>query len=321
MKSTGHFTGAQAAPRFANKSGQRLEGVYGLLMEAITSIQKHNAFRFAAALAFYTVVSLAPLVIVVVGVMGLFFGETAARERLVQELGALVGSEGAAAVSLVLQNAQDQPTSIVATLVGIGAFFVALVGVYFELQAALNTTWGVAPKPDQSFLTTLRKMFLSFALMGVFGLLMLVSLAIGTVLSAVDQVLVNWQPELVLLWKTLNFLVSLGIALLVFALVFKFIPDVQISFSDVWVGAAITTVLFSVGRFLIGLYLGQSAVTSSYGAAGSIIVLLLWIYYTSLILFFGAELTRVYADRFGSKIRPAPDAVPLSPAQETATPA
>lgn len=304
---------SQTAPAPGKQAPNTFRKFADLLKDAAVAWYAHNPFRYAAALAFYTVISLAPLVVVAVGVAGLVFGGAdAARDQLLAQLSDLVGDQGAAAVRIVLDNAQNQNAGIASTVIGVGAFLAAVVAVYFEIQAALNALWGIQPDPNQSLAKTLGKMFFSCGLIVVFGFLLLVSLVVSAALTAVDRSLMGWQPELVVLWQVINVLIGFGITLLLFALLFKYVPDADIAFRDVWVGAAATALLFTIGKVLIGLYLGQSGVASSYGAAGSIVVLLLWLYYSSLILFFGAELTQKYADRFGNRVRPAAGAAPIS---------
>jgi membrane protein len=284
------------------------------LKDAAISWYNHNAFRFGASLAFYTVVSLAPLVLITVSILGLVYDQNSARQQLEGQVHEMVGEQGGRAVSLVLRNApQRHATGIICTILGIIAFLGGFTGVFFELQSALNILWEIPPGPNQSFRASLKKMVFSLAVMGVIGFLLLVSLIVSAGLSAMDEYLNSWQPGFVLLWQAVNFLVTLAVITLLFALIFKYLPDAYIAWSDVWIGAFSTAVLFSIGRFAISEYLGHSGVASSYGAAGSIIVLLLWVYYSALILLFGAELTRVYANRFGAKV------VPLSTSAEVAT--
>lgn len=280
-----------------------------MIKEAGLSFYEHNAFRFGASLAYYTVVSLAPLIIIALSVASLIFERHTVQTMMLSEMRDMIGEEGAKGIQNVIQNAQQQ-SGILATVLGIIAFAVGYTAVFFELQTALNTLWGVKAQPQQNVTSAVRKYALAFALAGVIGFLLLVSLVVSTVLSALGQVLQNWQPELYILWNIVNFIFSFVVIFLLFAILFKYIPDVEIAWNDVWIGAAITTALFAIGKFLIGMYLGQSSISSSYGAAGSIVVILVWVYYSAQILFFGAELTQVYANRYGSRIVPSPHAVP-----------
>src|SRR5690606_5334067 len=186
-------------------------------------------------------------------------------------------------------------------------------GAFAQLQDSLNTIWEVKPKEGRGIKGMLRDRFLSFSMVLVIGFLLLVSLAISAVLSGIGKFLADLLPMPGAVMQALNFGISFAVTSLLFALIFKVLPDAEIRWRDVWVGAAVTALLFSVGRFLIGLYLGRSSVGSPYGAAGSLVVLLLWVYYSSQILFLGAEFTQVYTNRFGRKIRPKPNAEPLFP--------
>ncbi|MBD3562646.1 YihY/virulence factor BrkB family protein, partial [Planktothrix sp. FACHB-1355] len=184
--------------------------------------------------------------------------------------------------------------------------------VFGELQDALNTIWEVAPKPDLGVKGFIRKRFLSFAMVLVIGFLLLVSLIISAVLAGLNSYLSNLLPGIDFVWLLANFVISFGVTTLLFAMIYRFLPDVKIAWSDVWIGAAITSLLFSIGRFLLGMYLGNGSFGSTYGAAGSIVVILAWVYYAAQILFFGAEFTQVYARKYGSQIVPDKNAIPLT---------
>ncbi len=277
----------------------RAGAVWSLVRDAAVAWYGHDAFRHGAALAFYTVVSLAPLVLVTVSVVGLAFGPEGARQRLLAQVEDLVGADGAEAVRLVIEHAQSQSAGILNTAFGLVAFVLGYVAVFFELEAGLDAMLGSGPDPNRSTWAAVKKMLFSFALLAVFGFLLLVSLVTSAVLAAVHDVLMQWQPNLVLIWQAANFFLTLVIAVCLFALILKYIPDTPLRWRDVWVGAGLTALLFLVGKTLVGIYLGRSGVASSYGAAGSLIVLLLWLYYSAVIVFYGAELTRLYASRYG----------------------
>lgn len=281
----------------------------GLVVAAIELVKQagsgwinDNAFRFSASLAYYTVVSLAPLVVITVGVLGAIFG-AGGRDQFLGQVQGLVGEEGAQAVRLVLDNARSASAGIVASMLGVIAFFAGYLGVFFELQAGLNNMWRLSPRPNLGVAATIRKLLLSFGMLAVFGFLLLVSLFVTAGLAALNQAMTSWQPELLVLWQLVNIAVSFAAFTFMFAFIFKYVPDVRIDWNDVWIGAASTALLFMIGKEMIGLYLGKSGIASSYGAAGSVVVLLLWVYYSALILFFGAEITKEFAERFGSKIR------------------
>lgn len=276
--------------------------IAGMFKEAASDWVEDKATQQGAALAFYSVLSIAPLLIISVAAM--VFDEQAARGHLVSEMGGLVGSEGAEAAETMLDSADQPEQSTFAAVVGIVMLLFGASGVFGQLQDSLNTIWEVRPKPGGGVWQLIRSRFLSMGMVLGTGFLLLVSLVLSSAISGLGTYLQDRWPGMETLWHVLNFLVTMGVVTLLFALIFKYLPDAKIAWSDVWVGAILTAVLFAVGKLLIGLYLGKASVGSAYGAAGSLVVLLLWIYYSSLILFFGAELTQVYARRFGSRIMP-----------------
>lgn len=268
-------------------------------------------FPLAAALSYYTLFSLAPLLIIAIAVAGFAFGRDAAQNQVVAALQGVIGQESAQAVQGVVENASKQPkTGIVSAVVGVVALIFGAGGVVGQLQTSLNKLWGVTPKPGQGVWGFIRQRFLSFALVQGIGFLLLVSL----VVSAFVTGLTTWMGGLLggaeLIAHALDLLVSLVFITALFAMIYKFLPDVHIQWRDVWIGAAITLLLFTIGKFLIGLYIGCSAISSTYGAAGSLITVLLWVYYSSLIVFLGAELTQVYATEYGSGVAPTENAQP-----------
>ena len=212
----------------------------------------------------------------------------------------------------MVQSASAQPTvGVVATVISVIILLFGASGVFGQLQASLNRIWGVKPKPGRGVLGMIQDRLLSFGFTLVVGFLLLVSLLLTAGIALVADLAGGLMPASETLTQLLNFVLSLAIITLLFAMIFKFLPDAKIAWRDVWIGAFLTALLFTVGKFALGLYLGKSSVASSYGAAGSLIVLLLWVYYSSLILFFGAEFTQVYANRFGSRVAPADNAVPV----------
>lgn len=285
---------------------------FDLLKTAFKEWNEDNASRLSAALAYYTVFSISPLLIIALAIAGQFFDQNLARARLIAQLGDLVGQQGAGMIQTMLENASKPADSFVASLIGIVLLVLGASGVFGELQGALNTIWEVAPKPERGLLETVKTRFLSFTMVMGVGFLLLVSLIISTILSALDTFLANSAQPVLFMLQSINTVVSLGVITLIFALIFKFVPDVKMAWRDVWLGAFVTALLFVVGKFLIGLYLGSSSVTSTYGAAGSLVILLLWVYYSTQILFFGAEFTQVYTSRYGSRVRTAREAVPLT---------
>ena len=279
--------------------------VLGLLKDAGVEFWKDKAPRLGAAIAFYTALSLSPMLVVVIAIAGLAFGEEAARGEIAHQIRGLVGDEGATAVEAMLAN-RSKDDGVVATVVGLAMLLVGATGLFAQLQDALDTIWGVEPKPTESA-GTVREVVsvvwdrvVSFSLVCGVAFLLLVSLVFSTVLAALTGWMSAWMPESLTLVSVLNNAISLALTAVMFGLIFKVLPHVRLAWSDVWVGAAVTAGLFALGKFLIGLYLGRAAVGSAYGAAGSFVVLLVWVYYSTQILLLGAEVTYVYATRFGS---------------------
>lgn len=270
-----------------------------------------NASRLAAALAYYSLLSLAPLVVIVVAISGFFLGPESARGRVAGELGTIVGGPAAQGIQSVVQSAQSPSTGVVSTIVGVVTLFVGASGVFGELQSSLNTIWEVKAKPGNGILREIKTRFVSFTMVLGVAFLLLVSLILSTVLSTLGTQFSQALPGGEALWQVVNFVISLAVITLLFAFIFKYIPDAEVKWQDVWLGALVTAVLFTLGKFLLGLYLGKAAVGSAYGAAGSLIALVVWVYYAAQILFLGAEFTQVRARRRGSEIRPSKNAVPI----------
>jgi membrane protein len=283
-----------------------------LLKQTASEWMEDDAPSVGAALAYYTVFSLAPLMTIAIAIAGFFFGKEAAQGQVFDELRVLLGEEGGKAIEEMVQSASAQPTvGVVATVISVIILLFGASGVFGQLQASLNRIWGVKPKPGRGVLGMVQDRLLSFGFTLVVGFLLLVSLLLTAGIALVADLAGGLMPASETLAQLLNFVLSPAIITLLFAMIFKFLPDGKIAWRDVWIGAFLTALLFTVGRFALGLYLGKSSVASSYGAAGSLIVLLLWVYYSSQILFFGAEFTQVYANRFGSCVAPADNAVPV----------
>ena len=253
--------------------------------------------RLAAALSYYTVFSIAPLLIIATAIAGLIFGREAAQGQIVGQISGLVGKDGAEAIESLVQGASRQGSGLIATLVGFAILAVGASGVFGELQTSLNQIWGVKAKPGAGVLTLLRARFLSFSMVLGTGFLLLVSLVISAGLAAVGAYLsARWpQAEAAVHWLNLgiSFLVVAGL----FALIYRFLPDVRLGWRHVAIGACATAALFTLGKWLIGLYIGTTATGSTYGAVGSLVVLLIWIYYSSQVFFIGAEFTKAFAAR------------------------
>jgi membrane protein len=284
-----------------------------LLREIIHEWSEDKVPRLGAALAYYSIFSIAPLVLLTIAVAGMLFGQKAAEGAIVAEIGDTVGQPVATAIETMIQSASDPGSTILATLIGLVTLLFGASGVFGQLQDALNTIWKVAPKPGLGFWELLRSRFLSFTMVLGTGFLMLVSLLATAALAAVAAYFTPASlPGGVYLWQAVNWLLSFALATLLFALIYKILPDVQLAWKDVWTGAVVASLLFSIGKYLIGLYLGRGGVASAYGAAGSLVVILIWVYYSSQILLFGAELTRVLARRHGTHVAPSENAVSVT---------
>jgi membrane protein len=299
-------TGRAKAPR----RGSKVRDAWAVIKETASDWSEDDAARLAASLAYYTLLSIAPLIVLAVAIAGLVFGEDAARGQIASQIGALVGTQAAQAIEAIARNANAPETGVVSSLIGIVVLLFGASGVFGELQSSLNAIWEVEPKPGRGVLGIVKDRFFSFTMVVGVAFLLLVSLVLSAAVAALGSYLSGALPGGEALWTVLNLALSIAIVTLLFALVFKVVPDVEIRWRDVWVGAFVTALLFSLGKFLIGLYLGKSSFTSSYGAAGSVVALVVWVYYTSQIVFLGAEFTQVYARRFGSRIMPSEKAVP-----------
>lgn len=286
------------------KAPGRLKGAGLLLRDSAKEWSADGASHHAAALSFYTLFSLSPLLVVAIGVAGLLYGQEAAREGALQYLTRMMGPQASASVKTMLDHSLTRQGGMLATALGLLGVVLGASGVFGHLQAALNTLWKVKPGAGRGLKGVLRDRLLSFGLVVFVGVLLLGSLAAATALSAMGETLTRYLPFSSVTLQAFNFGVSLCLTALLFAVVFKALPDASMRWRDLWVGAFATAFLFSIGRFLIGMYLARGGVSSPYGAAGSLVLLLLWIYYSSQVLFFGAELTRMYAERFGAGVVP-----------------
>ncbi|HEX5042807.1 MAG TPA: YihY/virulence factor BrkB family protein [Candidatus Polarisedimenticolaceae bacterium] len=262
--------------------------------------------RLGAALAYYTAFSLAPLLLIGISIAGLVLGREAAAGRVQDELALLLGAQGAHTVQDMIANAWQPRTGRWSLVAGVALLLFGASGVFAQLQDALDTIWEVQPNPHRGIWGTIRDRFFSFVMVLGTGFLLLVSLLLSAAVGALTDRLGAIGPAV-------SLIASLFLATGLFAAIFKVVPDAEVRWRDVWVGATATAVLFAVGKELLGLYLGRSDVSSSYGAAGSVLVLLLWVYYAAQILFLGAEFTQVWANRFGGRVQPARGAVPLGP--------
>ncbi len=274
---------------------------FSLITETYRQWDLHRGPKMGAALSFYTVFSLAPLAILVLELVSLAVERTAARAEIVGQFRNFVGNQGAEMMEMILTKSAPEHTGLLGTLIGSVVLLVGASGVFGELQGSLNQIWGVSSKRHPIFVLVKERVF-SFAMVFVMGFLMLVSFLFSAVIAAAGAYLHARYPVLDGLWGWGNSLISLLVIALLFALIFRMVPDVELTWKDVWLGAVLTALLFESGKFVLGFYFGRSAVASSYGAAGSLVIILVWVFYSAQILFFGAEFTRLYALRFGSHV-------------------
>jgi membrane protein len=287
-----------------------------LLKDTVREWREDGANRLAAALAYYTTFSLAPLLVLIIAIAGLVGGREAAQTQTMAQVQDLLGADGREFVQGMIESASRPTTGLTATLIGAVTLLFGALGVFGELQNSLNTIWEVKPKPAKGFLDGVKrfiiKRLMSFTMVLGIGFLLLASLVVSAALSALGEYIGARWPLADFWLQLLNFVISFVVVTLLFAMIFKFLPEIKIAWKDVWLGAAVTSILFTLGKFLIGLYLGRSEVGNTFGAAGSLAIMLIWIYYSAQILFFGAEFTQVYANQYGSKIVPDPGMVKIT---------
>jgi len=282
----------------------RLKSIWLLLKDSAIAWDNDNIGQQGAALSFFTVLSLSPLLILVIVLSSFVFGQEAASGHLVSQIRGLVGIEGARFVQSLITNAYKSDSNVLAAIFSAVMLLVGASAVFISLRDSLNTIWRIQQKPMGIIRAFLRGRFLSFAMILGIGFLLLVSLILSAALAAMSDYLSNVFAILTGLVSLLDFIISfIGITVM-FALIFKFLPAAILKWKDVWVGAAVTSLLFSIGKLVIGLYLGNGAIGSTFGAASSLVIIMLWAYYSSQIILFGAEFTRLYAMRFGSNILP-----------------
>jgi len=292
--------------------------LYDLTRQTVKEFLADNAPRLGAAMAFYTALSLAPLLLAVIGIAGLVYGEAAARGEIAHQISDLIGKDQAEVVQGMLAKSASRSGGVLATVIGFATLIVGATGLFAELQGALDTVWNVKPDTKKSGIwATVKDRLLSFAMIGVMAFLLLVSLAFSAVVTGLGGAFERWLPYSSVWLQVANLAVSLLVTGLMFAMIFKVLPHARPAWSDVWVGAALTAVLFTVGKYLIGLYLGKASVGSAYGAAGSFVVLLVWVYYSTQILLLGAEFTQVYALRHGSGVQAVAGLTPADPSNPT----
>lgn len=283
---------------------------WAILKQTVLNFFQDDSISYASSIAFYTIFSLPAILIISLSIGATVYERDVVQKELINQVGRLIGKESAAGIEQILINAALDSTGTLAKIVGIATLIFSATTVFISLQTSLNKIWGIKPKPERGFVKYIIDRLLSLAMVISVGFLLLVSLIVDTALVVIQKgladVLAGWTLYVV---TTVNILISLALITLIFALMFKVLPDAKIKWKDVWVGSVITTAFFTLGKYLIGFYLGNSSVNSAYGAAGSLVVILIWVYYSTVIFLFGAELTSVYAEQTGSEIRPYTHAV------------
>lgn len=290
---------------------------YSLLKQTFQEWLQDKAPQLGAALAYYTVFSLAPLILVLLAVVGFIFRDdpAGAWNKLTQQMSYFLDASAMHVIQNIAQKASQTDKSTLATIIGIGLAIFGASGVFGQLQDALNTIWGVKAKPGLGIWGFLRNRFLSFAMVAGICFLLLVSLTIEALLKGFSHYMQSVLPGGLVIALAVYLIFDFAVVVLLLAMIFKFLPDVKVQWKDVWIGAVLTAILFGIGKWLLGLYLGSGAAGSAYGAASSLITLLLWVYYSSQILLFGAEFTQVYAKRAGRALKPSEYAVRLKTTQ------
>mgnify|MGYP006293290899 CR=1 FL=1 len=281
----------------------KAKGIFSYLKETFQNWQDDEAFRQSAVIAYYSIFSLPALIIIVVNVAGLVYGQAEVRGQITEQIGSTIGGEVAQQVKTMVSNASDQGNSTLAIIVGVATLLFGATGLFYQLQQSLNKVWDVEPKPSAGILKVVMDRALSLGIVLAIGFLLIISLVATAALSALSQWVQQQLSEvLVYVFYVANFVLSIGMVTLFFALIYKVLPDVQIPWRTVWIGAIVTAVLFTLGKFALGMYFGKTDPASTFGAAGSIILILLWVNYSGLIFLFGAEFTKVYAERNNHEI-------------------
>ena len=289
---------------------KRLKNFWALLKDTFGQWNEREPFNNSIIIAYYTIFSLPGLLVIIINVAGYFYDKQEVTRQITTQIEGMIGGDTASDVKSIIDRASQTKGTALASILGIATLLFGATGVFYQIQQILNKMWEVKPKPKQKILKLIRDRIFSFGLILAVGFLLLVSLVISAGLSALSEWASGYIPEsLQVLFKVLDFIVSLAVVTLLFASIYKFLPDAKISWRDVWIGAAMTSVLFVIAKFGLGLYFGKSDPGSTYGAAGSIILIMLWVSYAGMILLFGAEFTQVLANRYGKKVQPADTAV------------
>jgi len=283
---------------------------WSLLRETWLEFSDNNAFDKGAALAYYTIFALPPVLIIIISTIGSLFSREAVTGQIFREIRGLIGDAGALEVQTMVENVSQSNEITFATIFGVITLLITATGMFISMQSSLNAIWGVKPKPRREYLKMFTDRLISFAMILSISFLLLVSLIVHAIMAKVGDLLTRLLGETAIIFiQFFNNTFSLAVVTILFAAIFKFLPDAKIRWRDVWVGSIVTALLFTLGKFLIGLYLGNSNLASVYGAAGTVVVILTWVFYSSLILFFGSIFTLIYSRKYGSNIYPTSYAV------------
>ena len=304
------------------------KAIFNLLKASISAWSDDKSPRLGAALSFYTVFAMPPLFMIAIFIASLVFDPSSVQTEMFSEVGGLIGKKSAEAIQTAMAAQYHTHKGLIASVIAIGTLIITATGLFIELQDALNTIWRVEAKPGHGVMGFVRMRLLSFAMVVGIGFLLMVSLIVSAALAAATKFIGGFLPSVGVISEISGDVVSFLVIMVLFAMIFKVLPDVRIAWRDVWIGAGVTSLLFTAGKFLLGWYLGRSTTITAYGAAGSVVLILLWVYYSAQILFFGAEITKVYANRFGRHPHPAsyarwvsgPKEVPRPDLQATKTP-
>ena len=283
---------------------------FNIIKDAGTQFMDDQGMKLSAALSYYTIFSLAPMLLVMISVLSIFFGRDAIQGQIFDQINELVGNEAAAQLQDILKNASLSDKSGVAAAVGIGTLLIGATGVFAEIQSSINYIWSIEARPEKGWLKYLKTRLLSFSLILTLGFLLLVSLGVNALVDLLGKSLEKYFSEAsVVFFYIVNLGITLAVITTLFAVIFKVLPDGKIRWKECFTGAAFTAILFGIGKFGISFYIGQSNLGATYGTSASIIILLLWVYYSSIILYFGAEFTKIYANSDGTHIQPSEHAV------------
>lgn len=291
--------------------------IWYLIKETFNGFVEDNGIKLSAALSYYTIFSLPPLLLIIISISGIFFGADAARGEIFGQINVLVGNDAAIQIQNTIKNVTLTNSNVFVTTIGIIILFVGASGVFAEIQDSINYIWGIKAKPNRGIIKYIYNRLMSFSMIGSVGFLLLVGLIINSLVDILSKRLgIIFHQETFILFYALNLFIVFVTITLLFSLIFKTLPDGKIAFRDCFIGASFTAFLFMIGKFAIGFYLGSYNIASIYGAAGSIIIILIWVYYSAIILYFGAEFTKVYALTHGQKIIPNAYSVQITKEKE-----